>query len=186
MSPGRCGSRRSGTWGRPTRRRWSRRRRRSSHRCRRLGCCGLGCCGLGCCGLGCRRLGRSRFGGGGLGSRRGLLCSALLGAGLLGGFFRRCRLGLLGGFLRRLPGLLRRLLRGFLLRCQKFFLALFTLLAAFFLFAFSHHDPPVAADQCLSSVSSCPLACGANRSVQSWPGTARRPIEKLNRVHDRN
>src|ERR1700676_1725231 len=26
---------------------------------------------------------------------------------------------------------------------------------------------------------------GANRSVQSWPGTARRPIEKLNRVHDK-
>ena len=27
---------------------------------------------------------------------------------------------------------------------------------------------------------------GANRSVQSWPGTARRPIEKLNCVHDGN
>ncbi|MGO8911852.1 MAG: hypothetical protein ACLQDM_21350 [Bradyrhizobium sp.] len=25
-----------------------------------------------------------------------------------------------------------------------------------------------------------------HRSVQSWPGTARRPIEKLNRVHHRN
>ena len=30
------------------------------------------------------------------------------------------------------------------------------------------------------------LKCGANRSVQSWPGTACRPIEKLNRVHHRN
>jgi hypothetical protein len=27
---------------------------------------------------------------------------------------------------------------------------------------------------------------GANRSVQSWPGTARRPIEKLNCVHHGN
>ncbi len=30
------------------------------------------------------------------------------------------------------------------------------------------------------------LKRGANRSVQSWPGTACRPIEKLNRVHHRN
>src|SRR6266699_5329461 len=27
---------------------------------------------------------------------------------------------------------------------------------------------------------------GANRSVRSWPWTARRPIEKLNRVHNWN
>ena len=27
---------------------------------------------------------------------------------------------------------------------------------------------------------------GAKQSVQSWPGTARRPIEKLNCVHDGN
>ena len=30
------------------------------------------------------------------------------------------------------------------------------------------------------------LKRGANQSVQSWPGTACRPIEKLNRVHHRN
>ena len=30
------------------------------------------------------------------------------------------------------------------------------------------------------------LKRGANRSVQSWPGTACRPIEKLNRVHHRD
>ena len=30
------------------------------------------------------------------------------------------------------------------------------------------------------------LKRGANRSVQSWPGTPCRPIEKLNRVHHRN
>ena len=30
------------------------------------------------------------------------------------------------------------------------------------------------------------LKRGANRSVQSWPRTACRPIEKLNRVHHRN
>ena len=31
-----------------------------------------------------------------------------------------------------------------------------------------------------------PLKLKAQRSVQSWPGTACRPIEKLNRVHHRN
>src|ERR1700689_5941611 len=34
--------------------------------------------------------------------------------------------------------------------------------------------------------SSRPLSRGANRSVQSWPRTACRPIEKLNRVNHRN
>jgi hypothetical protein len=34
--------------------------------------------------------------------------------------------------------------------------------------------------------SSRPLSRGANRSVQSWPETACRPIEKLNRVNHRN
>jgi hypothetical protein len=43
-----------------------------------------------------------------------------------------------------------------------------------------------AAGPCPSSVSSRPLSRGANRSVQSWPGTACRPIEKLNRVNHRN
>src|ERR1019366_6446465 len=109
--------------------------------------------------LGCRKLGCSR-----LGSRL-LFCGTLLRAGLLGGFFRCRRLGPLGGFLRRLlgllrrflRGLLRRFLRGFLLRRQKLFLVLFILLVFFILFAFSHRDPPaVAADQCLSSVSSRP------------------------------
>ena len=97
-----------------------------------------------------------------------LLCRTLRGAGLLGGFLRRGRLRLLGsllggflrGFLRRLLGLLRRLLgrflRGFLLRRHKTLLGLFGLLATLLLFAFSHRDPPVAADQCLSSVSSRP------------------------------
>src|ERR1700677_4981288 len=99
---------------------------------------------------------------GGHGWRR-LLCR--LGLGLLGGFFRRRRLGLLGGFLhgflcrllrlfRRLLGsFLRGFLRGFLgglfLRRHKFFLALFILFA---LFSLSHCGPPVAADPCPSSV----------------------------------
>jgi hypothetical protein len=30
------------------------------------------------------------------------------------------------------------------------------------------------------------LKLKAQRSVQSWPGTACRPVEKLNRVHHRN
>src|SRR6185437_2655154 len=48
-------------------------------------------------------------------------------------------------------------------------------------------DPPVAADSCPSGVSSRPRPLrGAIRSIRSWPRTSRRPIEKLNRVHDRN
>src|ERR1019366_10350504 len=93
-----------------------------------------------------------------------LFYRALLGAGFLGGFLRRCRLGLFGGFLRGLLGLLRRLLCGLLRRFLGRFLGRFLrgflpcrqklFLVFFILFAFSHRDPPVAADQCLSSVSS--------------------------------
>src|SRR6185437_15645247 len=126
--------------------------------------------------------------------RRGLgnalSCGGPLG-GFLGGFLGRFlwrRLGLSGGFaglFRRLPGgLLRRFLRGFLggsfLRRQSLFLAL-ALLAFFILFPFSHRDPPVAADPRLSGVQLVVrFPRGGHRSVQSWPGAARRPIEKLN------
>jgi hypothetical protein len=43
--------------------------------------------------------------------------------------------------------------------------------------------PPIHVYQAFQVVR---LKRGANRSVQSWPGTACRPIEKLNRVHHRN
>ena len=107
-----------------------------------------------------------------------------LGAGLLrrllGGFLGRllggflgCRFlrRLLGRFLRRLlRGLLRRFLRrflgGFLLRRYGLFLAFLAFLPFFLLLAFSHRDPPVAADPCLSGVSSRPLP-HAGQSISS-------------------
>src|ERR1700730_5174325 len=115
--------------------------------------------GFGFNGLGFNGLGYSGFGYNGLGSR--LLCRALRGGGLLGGFLRCGRLLFLGRFLGRflrrfLRGFLARLLRRFLLRRHQTLLGLFSLLASLLLFAFSHRDPPVAADQCLSSVSSRP------------------------------
>src|ERR1700722_12574025 len=112
------------------------------------------------------RLGRSRPGVGLRGyGRRG--CGGgrrLLGSGFLRlvGCFFRCRLHLFGGFLCRLFCLLRRFLRGFLrrffLRRQNLFLVLSLL--AFLLLCFSHHDPPVAADPCLSSDSIVRLKSG--------------------------
>jgi len=171
------------------------RRRRSWGRCchRWLGRCWPGRCWFGC------RLGCGRFGDR---TRRGLPGDALFGGGLPGRFlgrflgrFFRSRLGFPGGFLglfRRLPGgflrrflrhLLRRFLGGFFLRRQSLFLGL-ALLAFFILFPFSHRDPPVAADPRLSGVQLVVrFPRGVHRSVQSWPGAARRPIEKLNRVH---
>jgi hypothetical protein len=118
---------------------------------------------------------RNRFGRRRRGSRSRrcfLFRRALSGAGLLGRFFRRCRLGFLGRFLGRLFGgllrrllgffcrflrsLLRRLFRGFLLRDQQLFLGLLTLLGLFRFLCLSHRDPPVAADPCHSSVSNSP------------------------------
>src|SRR6185437_3160362 len=131
--------------------------------------------------LSCRDGCRLRCGRDGLGSD-GLLRRALLRYSPLGSFLG-CRF-----------------LRG-LLRHQQLLLLIF--LAFLVLFPFSHSDPPVAADQCHQAFSNHSRTSRAEpfRSVQSWPQiswpqiswpwipwprTARRPIEKLNRVHDRN
>src|ERR1700761_4320223 len=96
-----------------------------------------------CFGLGSRLRRRCTLGCCRPGNRGGLLFlrGSLFSAGLLGGFFRCC-LRLLGGLLGFLRRFLRRFLRGLFLRCQKLF-ALFSFLAFFILFAFSHHDPPL-------------------------------------------
>ena len=108
---------------------------------------------------------------------RSLLCR------LLGGLLRRSLLGrflrsLLGGLLGRL--LLRRLLRRYNL------LGLFGLLA-FFLTRFRHRGPPVAAEQwSIGRLRPSPRDESSARQIQCRPRPARSPIEKLNRVYDRN
>src|SRR5271154_559565 len=105
-----------------------------------------------------RRRRGSRHRRGGLCSRSRLLWRALLRGGLLFcGLFRRRLRRLLGLFRRFLRRFLAGLLRGFLLCRYNCFL--FSLLR-FFLLAFSHRGPPVAAEQCLSGVSRRP----ANRA----------------------
>src|ERR1700681_1592501 len=118
--------------------------------------------------------------------RSGRLRSGRLGSGRLGsgglllfrwaflGCLLRSRLRLLGGFLRDLlgllrrflGGLLRRFLRGFLLRRYNF-PGLFGLLAFLALLRFSHRDPPVAADPCLSSASKVRLAQSGKTLLRS-------------------
>ncbi len=112
-----------------------------------------------------------------------LAASCSLLCRLLGGLLRRSLLGrflrcLLGGLLRRL--LLRRLLRRYNL------LGLFGLLA-FFLTRFRHRGPPVAAEQwSIGRLRPSPRDESSARQIQCRPRPARSPIEKLNRVYDRN
>ena len=97
---------------------------------------------------------------------------------------------LLGGFLARLlRGLLGCLLCGLLRRYS--LLGFFGLLA-FFLLRFRHRGPPVAAEQwSIGRLQPSPPdeSSGlesSNLRVQCRPRPARSPIEKLNRVYDRN
>ncbi len=75
------------------------------------------------------------------------------------------------------------------LRFADFFAAIFFFLAflAFFFFALAIVVlllPPIHVHQALKSAA--PSRRARSQSSRSWPWTARRPIEKLNSVHDGN
>ena len=117
--------------------------------------------------------------------RRGLL-RRLLRRGFLGGLLRR----LLGGFLRRLLcGFLRGLSSPI---SSRIFFAVTAFFLAFLPFAFFAFLalaivvlllPPIQIDPAFQVFR---FSAASNRSVQSWPRTACRPVEKLNRVNHRD
>jgi hypothetical protein len=148
-----------------------------------------GAAGFGAAGLGARGLGA-----GGVAAGAAFFAGAFLALAFLADFFGAAAFDFLADFFADflaffadfLADFFEDFFADFVFAVRSFFLLFLFFLPPFFFLPLAIVIlllPPINVYRAFQVVR---FKRGANRSVQSWPGTTRRPIEKLNRVHHRN